>query len=186
MFDSIGFPELLLIGIVALLVVGPKDLPLLMRKAGQWVKKLRGMADDFRHSFDDLARQAELDELRKEVEALKAMRPLEEIREELEKPMGPGLDFNSRIDLSGQPPAVVPEVAAGTPDPLVGTIDGGVYIDPPAEAPPKKARTRRKAADATQPETVDPARRALMERAGDAIPRATRKPKAAKTGQVAS
>lgn len=65
-----GF-ELLLIAAVALIVVGPKDLPILLRKLGQFVGKMRGMAAEFRASFDEMARQSELDELRKEVEAMR-------------------------------------------------------------------------------------------------------------------
>jgi sec-independent protein translocase protein TatB len=52
-------------------VVGPKDLPILLRKLGQFVGKMRGMAAEFRASFDEMARQSELDELRKEVEAMR-------------------------------------------------------------------------------------------------------------------
>jgi sec-independent protein translocase protein TatB len=92
MFDSIGFQELILIGLVGLLVVGPKELPLLMRKAGQWMNKMRGMAADFRATFDEMARQAELDELRKEVEALRDSNPLKDIKDELSKPFDTGLD----------------------------------------------------------------------------------------------
>ena len=65
-----GF-ELLLIAAVALIVVGPKDLPILLRKLGQFVGKMRGMAAEFRASFDEMARQSELDELRREVEAMR-------------------------------------------------------------------------------------------------------------------
>ena len=70
MFD-IAWSELFVIMIVALVVVGPKDLPKLMRTAGQWAGRARAMADQFRRSFDDMARQAELDELRNEVNRLK-------------------------------------------------------------------------------------------------------------------
>ena len=63
--------ELLLLAAVALIVVGPKDLPVLLRKLGQFVGKMRGMAAEFRASFDEMARQSELDELRKEVEAMR-------------------------------------------------------------------------------------------------------------------
>jgi sec-independent protein translocase protein TatB len=71
MLPEVGASELLLIAIVALIVVGPKDLPMLLRKLGQFMAKLRGMAADFRASFDEMARQSELDELRKEVEAMR-------------------------------------------------------------------------------------------------------------------
>ncbi|WP_409020974.1 Sec-independent protein translocase protein TatB [Brevundimonas vesicularis] len=69
---GIGGFEILVIGIVALLVVGPKDLPMLMRRVGQFVAKARGMANEFRASFDEMARQSELEDLRKEVEALRS------------------------------------------------------------------------------------------------------------------
>lgn len=71
MLPGIGLQEMLLIAIVAITVVGPKDLPLMMRKFGRWVARMRAMAHEFQTSFEDLARQAELDELRQEVEALR-------------------------------------------------------------------------------------------------------------------
>ncbi|MFN3668631.1 MAG: Sec-independent protein translocase protein TatB [Brevundimonas sp.] len=95
---GIGGFEILVIGIVALLVVGPKDLPLLMRKIGKVMARARAMANEFRSSFDEMARQSELDELRKEVEALRTgqgMHPLgaeadaafREIRDDLNRPL---------------------------------------------------------------------------------------------------
>jgi sec-independent protein translocase protein TatB len=63
--------ELLIAAIVALIVVGPKDLPVLLRKFGQFMAKVRSMAAEFRASFDEMARQSELDDLRKEVEAMR-------------------------------------------------------------------------------------------------------------------
>ena len=95
---GIGGFEILVIGLVALLVVGPKDLPMLMRKVGQFVGKARGMANEFRASFDEMARQSELDDLRKEVEALRsgqgmyalgadADEAFKDIRKELEAPI---------------------------------------------------------------------------------------------------
>jgi sec-independent protein translocase protein TatB len=71
MLPDIGGTELLVIAAVALIVVGPKDLPVLLRKLGQFVGKIRGMANEFRASFDEMARQSELDELRKEVQAMR-------------------------------------------------------------------------------------------------------------------
>jgi sec-independent protein translocase protein TatB len=71
MLPEIGASELLVVAIVALIVVGPKDLPLLLRKLGQFMARLRGMAAEFRASFDEMARQSELDDLRKEVEAMR-------------------------------------------------------------------------------------------------------------------
>jgi sec-independent protein translocase protein TatB len=74
MLPDVGGTELVLIAAVALIVVGPKDLPALMRKVGQFVGKMRAMANEFRASFDDMARQSELDDLRKEIDAMKAER----------------------------------------------------------------------------------------------------------------
>ena len=71
MLLEVGALEYLIIAAVALIVVGPKDLPMLLRRLGQFVAKLRGMASEFRASFDEMARQSELDDLRKEVEAMR-------------------------------------------------------------------------------------------------------------------
>jgi sec-independent protein translocase protein TatB len=57
--------------VVALIVIGPKDLPVLLRRLGQFIAKMRGLAAEFRASFDEMARQSELDELRRQVEELK-------------------------------------------------------------------------------------------------------------------
>lgn len=83
MLPQFGFSEFLLIGIVALIVVGPKDLPLMMRRLGQWVGQAKRMASEFRGAFDDMARQAELDELRQEIEALKKNNDFEGAVEDL-------------------------------------------------------------------------------------------------------
>jgi sec-independent protein translocase protein TatB len=87
MLPSLGFNEIVILGILALIVVGPKDLPLLFRKLGRWTAKLRGMAQEFRTGFDELARQAELDELKREVEALRRATSVQEIGRELSKPL---------------------------------------------------------------------------------------------------
>lgn len=71
MLPQFGFSELLFLVIIALVILGPKDLSLTMRKLGQWVAKGRSMANEFRAAFDDIARQAELQDLRKEIEDLK-------------------------------------------------------------------------------------------------------------------
>jgi sec-independent protein translocase protein TatB len=71
MLPEFGAVELLFIAAIALIVVGPKDLPVLMRKAGKFLAQMRGMAAEFRASFDELARQSELEDLRREVEAMR-------------------------------------------------------------------------------------------------------------------
>ena len=64
MFD-IGYSELLIIGIVALVVIGPKDLPRVMRTVGNWIGRARGMARHFRSGLDTMMREAELEEMEK-------------------------------------------------------------------------------------------------------------------------
>ena len=71
MFPEGRIGEFLIVAVVALIFVGPKDLPVLLRKLGQLMAKVRAMAAEFRASFDEMARQSELDELRKEVEAMR-------------------------------------------------------------------------------------------------------------------
>jgi sec-independent protein translocase protein TatB len=71
MFPEGRLFEFLIAATVALIVVGPKDLPILLRKLGQFMARVRSMAAEFRSSFDEMARQSELDELRKEVEAMR-------------------------------------------------------------------------------------------------------------------
>jgi len=65
MFD-IGYSELLLVAIVTLLVVGPKELPNLLRTIGKWTGKARAMARHFRSGFDTMIREAEIDEMNKQ------------------------------------------------------------------------------------------------------------------------
>ncbi len=75
MFPEGRILDFVIVGVVALIVVGPKDLPVLMRRVGQFVARMRAMAAEFRASFDEMARQSELDELRREVEAMRAGKP---------------------------------------------------------------------------------------------------------------
>lgn len=167
MFDSIGFQELVVIGIIALMVVGPKELPLLMRKAGQWTARLRGMAADFRANFDEMARQAELDELRKEVEALRNSNPLQEIRDELTKPFETGID----------PYAPVTPYGADHHHQVTNQAPVMEAVAAPVEAAPeaKEKRARKpKVATMVAPEVVVDAEIA-------AKPKRARAPRAAKT-----
>jgi sec-independent protein translocase protein TatB len=118
MFPDLSWSHMLLVLVVALVVVGPKDLPKLMRTMGQWAAKARGMADQFRRSFDEMARQSELDELRKELDELRTNRPLAGIDEALnEKMSGPAVSIAPETEM---PPAGAekPELPAGHVEPV--------------------------------------------------------------------
>jgi sec-independent protein translocase protein TatB len=67
MLFDIGWPELMLIGMVALVVIGPKDLPRALRVAGFWVRKARTLSREFQNSVDQMIREAELEEVREEL-----------------------------------------------------------------------------------------------------------------------
>jgi len=71
MLPGVSGGEVVVIAVVALLVVGPKDLPKLLYKLGQVVRKARGMADGFREAFDEMARQSDLEDLQKEIALLR-------------------------------------------------------------------------------------------------------------------
>src|SRR5580704_3870814 len=91
MFD-ISWTEFLLIGVVALVVIGPKELPGVMRSLGQWTRKLRGMAADFQNQFQEAMREAEMADLKKQVddmaqgikEDIKGYDPLKDVRADVE------------------------------------------------------------------------------------------------------
>jgi len=64
---GIDSPELLVIAVVALIVIGPKELPGMLRSWGKWMAKMRGMASEFRGHVDEMVRQSELDEVKKQI-----------------------------------------------------------------------------------------------------------------------
>ena len=79
---DIGWSELLILGALALIVVGPKELPRLMRTVGQWVNRARTMARDFQRGMEDVAREADIEEL---AEARKMMDDVRSIKTETQK-----------------------------------------------------------------------------------------------------
>ncbi|MFC0632485.1 Sec-independent protein translocase protein TatB [Brevundimonas balnearis] len=128
MGPGIGGFEILVIGLVALIVVGPKDLPLLMRRVGQFMARARAMASEFRASFDEMARQSELDDLRKEVEALRrgqGMVPLgaeaeaafRDIRSDLQRPLDAPQPLLTTPEGDVPPQPQPPAVAVADPEP---------------------------------------------------------------------
>jgi len=110
MFD-LSWSHILIVLIVALVVVGPKDLPRLMRMVGGWVAKARGMANEFRRSFDEMAKQTELDELRAEIDALRRERPLADVDATLHQSILPPDDLPPAVTEAGA------KAAAGTTAP---------------------------------------------------------------------
>src|SRR5580698_5231417 len=93
---GIDSPELLVIAIVALVVIGPKELPGLLRTWGKWMAQMRGMAAEFRGHVDEMVRQSELDEVKKQLTDsssgldLQALDPTKQIRSHIEEGMAEG------------------------------------------------------------------------------------------------
>ncbi|MDX3925449.1 MAG: Sec-independent protein translocase protein TatB [Shinella sp.] len=78
---EVGWSEILVIAIVLILVVGPKDLPPMLRAFGRMTSKMRGMASEFRTQFDEALREADLDDVRKTINDAQSLNPMNTIRE---------------------------------------------------------------------------------------------------------
>ncbi len=119
MLPEAGATELIFLAIVALIVVGPKDLPVLLRRVGQFTAKMRGLAAEFRSSFDELARQSELDELRKEVDALRHGTYVAPVQKEIEQHF---TDLHSEFGAAAPPPLTEEGVILPGPQAVEGTV----------------------------------------------------------------
>ena len=159
MFD-IAWSELLLVAIIAILVVGPKELPGMLRSLGRMLGKLRSTADDFRKQFDEAVREAGAEDLQREMRSLRQNNPLTQVRDSIEdatrdpakkssaktepaeskadEPAGEGDD-----DL-GPPPPLPPRDEASAPKPAAqetttATATASEVSDnPQAPSPPSK------------------------------------------------
>lgn len=135
---DIGWQELLVIGALALIVVGPKDLPGLLRSVGQWVGRVRGMARDFQRAMNDAAREADVADM-KELRDLGAdLRKSVDFNEQSSKAQ----DFvNKPASDDGKPDASAIDTSKG-PD----TDDPGAMAEPLDDAAPAAAAIAEKVA----------------------------------------
>jgi len=131
MFD-IGWGELVVIGIVALIAIGPKELPTVLRTLGQYMGKIRRMAADFQGQFQEAMREAEMADLKKQAEDLKSsvsdiasfdpmvntQKEIERALEvpELEKPLATATEISSDAPAALPKPVQQPEVNVPLPD----------------------------------------------------------------------
>ena len=131
MFD-LGWSEILVIAVVGILVVGPKDLPRLMKGIGEWVAKARRMASHFQAGVDEMIRQAELEDLRKD---------LNTIRNDLRAP----IVVDPRTTTTPPPDNLMvslgetAENEKPAPLPLPGPIEGPIAPHAPEAAAPESA-----------------------------------------------
>lgn len=146
MFD-IGWSELLIIAVVALVVIGPKDLPQAIYGIGKWVRKARLVAREFQGHMDDMMREAELDDLRKQ--ALKA-RDLN-IKQMMENQIDPKGDLTKAFDVSSDIKAAMGHLGSSpedgpAPAPAVAPAVESAAL-PPAPADSAPAAAPKAAAD---------------------------------------
>ena len=92
MFD-IGWQELFLIGLVTILVVGPKEIPRVLRTVMAAVRKVRGLANDFQRGIDELARETELDEISRDLEKGATL----DLERELEETIDPKSEMSEAV-----------------------------------------------------------------------------------------
>src|SRR5262247_1799726 len=147
MFE-IGWSELLLIAVVALIAIGPKELPTVLRTLGQWMSKLRRMASEFQSQFQEAMREAEMADLKKQVDDMTSQAqsyanfdPVGEVRRELESTQQ---QIESAMAEKPAAETASPPVAAqSAATPVGGEADAapGRYIAAPsaAEAEPANA-----------------------------------------------
>ncbi|WP_430913652.1 Sec-independent protein translocase protein TatB [Methylobacterium sp. sgz302541] len=162
---DMSWGEVMLIGGVALIVIGPKDLPKALRTVGQITRKLRSMAGEFQMQFNEAIREADLDEARKEVDGIRksmsgmsgsGFNPVQTIRDELKgaiesreakaaepAPTEPPLPAPPLADLAAAEPAVAPATRARSLADAVADLRaseaaaGGRYdVRRPPAAPP--------------------------------------------------
>jgi sec-independent protein translocase protein TatB len=97
---DIGWTELLVIAVILIVVVGPKDLPPMIRAFGKMTKRLRQTAGEFRAQFDEALREAELDDIKRSVDDVRSLNPANSIREALNPLRQMGQDIRSDLERS--------------------------------------------------------------------------------------
>ena len=155
---NIGWSELLVIGIVALIVIGPKELPVALRTLGQWMAHIRRMASEFQNQFHEAMREAELADLKKEVDDMTAKAqsyahfdPIEDIRKDIENAAAPPPALDAPV--TETPPASATETAA----PVMPPGEAGSADAPPPQTVSghEPAQVAEPAAPAAPKEPVD-------------------------------
>ena len=140
MFD-IGWTELLVVATVAIIVVGPKDLPRMLRTFGQTVGKLRRMANEFQSQFNDAIREAErqadLGELKDTLNDVKDFNPVADIKNQIEEPMSDVKSaIQSTVDDANTALDEAPIAATDDPTKSPKPVSEAPSAAPTSEVPP--------------------------------------------------
>ncbi len=163
-FDASKF---VIVGIIALIFIGPKELPGVLRQVGQFVGKMRRMAAEFQGQFMDAMKEADVANIREDLTKLKDSTSLA-------VDFNPVADIKNSIEQAVTPAPVVPVVAMDLPP--VPEVPGPVFSAANAQAPVKKARARGKGVG--EPEAVAPARKFQARRAKTAASAASKEKQA--------
>ena len=108
LLPQFGFFELIMVAVIALVVVGPTDLPRLMKMAGKMVRQARSLAAEFTAAFNQMARETEMEEMRKEIEALKSDNVFADTKKSLDDAMKPIEDEIRKEDRAVRAAAAAP------------------------------------------------------------------------------
>ncbi|MDI6025848.1 Sec-independent protein translocase protein TatB [Corticibacterium sp. UT-5YL-CI-8] len=140
MFE-VGWSEMLVIAVVMIVIVGPKDLPKMLRTIGRMTSKMRSMAGDFQRQFNDALKEAELDDVKKSVDALKDLNPASQIRKHINPFENAANELRSGLDsLKTKPPAQVASPVTHAAEPLkngaTGSLDAAVPVPDSAAGAP--------------------------------------------------
>ena len=150
MFD-IGWTEMLVIAIVMIVVVGPKDLPKMLRTFGRTTAKMRSMAGDFQKQFNEALKEAELDDVKKSVDSLKGLNPAAEIKKQLNPFEKAASDVRAGLDAAMKPKPSQPAAPAAV---AAEPLKNGAVSEAPSSAMPAAAPV---AAAAAVPDPAAPA-----------------------------
>jgi sec-independent protein translocase protein TatB len=128
MFD-IGWTEMLVIAIVMIVVVGPKDLPRMLRTFGKTTAKLRAMAGDFQKQFNEALKEAELDDVKKSVDELRSLNPANEIKKHLNPFEKAAADVRAGLNnLKSPPPPATADPASAVTHPAEPLKNGATEM----------------------------------------------------------
>ncbi|WP_208248067.1 Sec-independent protein translocase protein TatB [Rhizobium sp. T1470] len=133
MFD-IGWTELLVIAVVLIVVVGPKDLPPMLRAFGKMTQRARKVAGEFRAQFDEALREADLDEVRQTLTDAQKLNPVNSLREAMNplRQMGNEIKADLQKATTVENKTEVPSAAVSVPDPSMSLPETPPVMPPPS------------------------------------------------------
>ena len=138
---DIGWSEMAIVAVIALFVIGPRELPRLLRTVGRYAAKVRGMAREFQDGIDEAVREAELDEVRKQIESAGRVDVGKAIEDTVdpERSIGKAMDFRQpgkETAADAKPAGEAPAAAAPEPEPAKPVRAAGMAASVAAAAPP--------------------------------------------------